>query len=158
MRSVNGMPLSKTDNTWMPGSWEPGRIHLVDALTIKVVLIVTATIRGLDYMSPAVRIGPAAEQMQVSFPLVVWGLMLVIPATILAFGLASRTHFAVWLGHGLLAIVYLCLMVAMGAEFVTRPWWDGIRSASGLLTPVALHALICARTGWRPPAWPREKG
>lgn len=151
--TTGGIPISRTGNPLKPGSWEPGRIGLLDALVLKAVLITTATVRGLDYLSPVERTTTAVETMQLAFPLEVWGFMFLAPAMLLFVGLSARIHFAVWLGHGLLAISYFALLVALGGEYVTRPWWDGIRSASGMLLPTTLHALICFRTGWKPAHW-----
>lgn len=153
MRTEGDRRLSRDPRPWVPGSWEPGRIHLTDALTIKVVLIVMALVRGADYLSPIVRTTPLIEQMQVSFPIEVWGWMLVIPALILVTGIGARVHLAVWLGHGLLAVAYLALAAATFPEYLGRMWFDGIRNATVLLAPLALHSLICIRTGWRPPRW-----
>ncbi len=154
MLSASHGRISRDPRTWMPGSWEPGRIRLEDTLVIKAVLIMTATVRGLDYLAPKPPLStPAVESMRVAFPLAVWGLLFVIPAAVLLLGLLGRIHVAVWLGHGLLAVVYLALAVALGSEYVTHPWWNGIRSATGLLLPVGLHAMICLRTGWRPITW-----
>lgn len=135
----------------MPGSWEPGRIHVLDAIFIKIFLITASTLRGFDYLLPSGNAPATIESMASAFPIAVWAWMLLIPSSILLIGLSARLHFAVWLGHGLLAVVYMGLFASFAMVFVERPYFNGMRSATELLVPLLLHALICVRTGWRPP-------
>lgn len=144
--------LSRSPNPFKPGSWEPGRFGLPDAVVVKLVLIVMAANRSFDYFTPMVNSPTTVtETMQTAFPLWWWGIMLAVPTLLLATGLAGRIHFAVWVGHGLLAIVYLALVTALGLVYIDRPMFDGSRSATVLLAPLVLHALLSFRTGWRPP-------
>ena len=152
MRS-DGAPLSRTPNTFAPGSWEPGRFHLSDALVLKVTLVVMAISRGFDYLTPPTEVGPVTETMMLAFPLPVWGGAFLILAAMLAVGMILRIHFLVWLGHGLLAAAYVAVFVALAGVYMQREMWDGIRSASALLAPMALHGLLSFRTGWKPPNW-----
>ena len=71
----------------------------------------------------------------------------------LALGLILRIHFLVWLGHGLLAAAYVAVFVSLSSEYLQREMWEGIRSATVVLAPLVLHALLSFRTGWRPPNW-----
>lgn len=152
MRS-DGAPLSRTPNTFAPGSWEPGRFHLSDALVIKVTLVVMALARGFDYMTPPSRVTQVTEMMMLAFPLTVWGGAFMILATMLAVGLALRVHFLVWLGHGLLAASYVAVFVSLSSVYLQREMFEGIRSATVILAPLVLHGLLSFRTGWRPPNW-----
>lgn len=153
MRSPGALRLSRTSNPFKPGSWEPGRFGLSDAVAIKVMLIVMAANRAVDYFTPQAT-GPTTvtEMMQTAFPLWGWGAMMIFPTLALATGLVTRTHFAVWLGHGLLAVIYLALVVSLGMVYIERPLFDGSRSMTALLAPLTLHAVLCYRTGWKPPA------
>lgn len=153
MRSPGSPRISRTENPLLPGSWEPGRFGLADALTIKLTLIFVAGMRGFDYLTPTPRTSSVQESMQTAFPMTVWAALVLIPAAALAAGLLLRVHFAVWLGHGILAIIYAALTVSIGWVYMQNPLWDGIRSATALLVPTVLHALLCVRTGWRPPRW-----
>lgn len=152
MRSHPRTRLSLSSNPFKPGSWEPGRFGLTDAVAVKLVLILMAANRSFDYFTPR-DAGPTTvtETMQTAFPLEWWGVMLAVPTLLLATGLAGRIHFAVWVGHGLLAIVYLALVTALGMVYIERPLFDGSRSVTVLLAPLVLHTLLCFRTGWRPP-------
>lgn len=154
MRSDYSAPISRNSNPLMPGSWEPGRFHLSDALIIKVTLIAMALWRGIDYFTPQVAgPTPVSESMASAFPLEVWAVFVIVSGLILAFGLVTRMHFAVWLGHGLLAAFYATLFVSLLVVYVQRPLWDGIRSSTVILAPLVLHTLLSIRTGWRPPRW-----
>lgn len=156
MRTVIPPRISKDPNPFRRGSWEPGRFGLVDALIIKVVLVATALFRGFDYLTPSIiPPGPVSESMTGAFPLEIWGTFILVPTVCLALGLVFRVHFAIWIGHGLLGVVYATILTSLLLVYIDRPLLDGIRSATVLLTPMALHALLCARTGWRPARWDR---
>ena len=150
---AEGAPLSRTPNTFAPGSWEPGRFHLSDALVIKVTLVFMAFSRGFDYLNPPTNPGPVTETMMLAFPLTVWGGAFMILAVMLAVGLILRIHFFVWLGHGLLAAAYVAVFVSLSSVYLQREMFEGIRSATTVLAPLILHGLLSFRTGWRPPDW-----
>ena len=155
MKTPGGPPISRTSNPMMPGSWEPGRFNLSDAVVIKATLIFMAFLRGIDWLTPTVTSSPTpvTETMQTAFPLEIWALMIMAPATVLLIGLVLRIHFFVWLGHGLLAVTYMGLFTSLLLVYAQRPYFDGIRSATVLLAPLVLHTLLVVRTGWRPPRW-----
>lgn len=153
MVSSEGAPLSRTPNTFAPGSWEPGRFHLSDALVLKVTLVFMAFWRGFDYITPPIQVGPITESMMLAFPLPVWGGAFMILAVMLAVGMVLRIHFFVWLGHGLLAAVYVAVFVSLSSVYLQREMFEGIRSATTVLAPLVLHGLLSFRTGWRPPNW-----
>ena len=152
MRS-DGAPLSRTPNTFAPGSWEPGRFHLSDALILKGTLVLMAFARGFDYITPPGQITQVTETMMLAFPLEVWGGAFLALAAMLAVGLILRIHFLVWLGHGLLAAAYVAVFVSLSSVYLQREMWDGIRSATVVLAPLVLHGLLSSRTGWKPPNW-----
>ena len=150
---TEGAPLSRTPNTFAPGSWEPGRFHLSDALLLKVTLVLMAFARGFDYITPPPRLTQVTETMMLAFPLEVWGGAFLALAVILAVGLILRVHFLVWLGHGLLAAAYVAVFVSLSSVYLQREMFEGIRSATVVLSPLVLHGLLSFRTGWRPPDW-----
>lgn len=152
MRS-EGAPLSRTPNTFAPGSWEPGRFRLSDALVLKGTLVLMAFARGFDYITPPPRLTQVTETMMLAFPLEVWGGAFLALAVILAVGLILRVHFMVWLGHGLLAAAYVAVFVSLSSVYLQREMFEGIRSATVVLSPLVLHGLLSFRTGWRPPNW-----
>ena len=153
MRTEGDHRLSRDPRPWVPGSWEPGRFRLSDALVIKVTLVVMALARGFDYMTPPTNPGPVTETMMLAFPLPVWGGAFLILAAMLAVGMILRIHFFVWLGHGLLAAAYVAVFVSLASVYLQREMWDGIRSATVVLAPLVLHGLLSVRTGWKPPNW-----
>ena len=152
MRS-EGAPLSRTPNTFAPGSWEPGRFRLPDALVLKGTLVLMALARGFDYITPPSRVTEVTETMMLAFPLTVWGGAFLILAAVLAVGLILRIHFLVWIGHGLLAAAYVAVFVSLSSVYLQREMWEGIRSATVVLAPLVLHGLLSFRTGWKPPNW-----
>lgn len=152
MRS-EGAPLSRTPNTFAPGSWEPGRFHLSDALVIKGTLVFMAFWRGFDYITPPSEITQTIETMMLAFPLTVWGGAFLTLAVMLTVGLVLRIHFLVWLGHGLLAAAYVAVFVSLLSVYLQREMLEGIRSATVVLAPLVLHGLLSFRMGWKPPNW-----
>ena len=152
MRS-EGAPLSRTPNTFAPGSWEPGRFRLSDAFILKGTLVLMALARGFDYITPPPRLTQVTETMMLAFPLEVWGGAFLALAVTLAAGMALRIHFLVWLGHGLLAAAYVAVFVSLSSVYLQREMFEGIRSATVVLAPLVLHGLLSCRTGWRPPNW-----
>lgn len=150
---TEGAPLSRTPNTFVPGSWEPGRFHLSDALLLKGTLAFMAFWRGFDYVTPPPRLTQVTETMMLAFPLTVWGVAFIALSAVLGIGLLTRTHFLVWLGHGLLAAAYVAVFVSLLSVYLQREMLEGIRSATVILAPLVLHTVLSFRTGWRPPNW-----
>lgn len=153
MRTEGAPPLSRTPNTFAPGSWEPGRFRLSDALVIKGTLVLMALARGFDYLTPPPQLTQVTETMMLAFPLTVWGGAFMALGAMMALGLILRIHFLVWLGHGLLAAAYVAVFVSLSSVYLQREMLEGIRSATVVLAPLTLHGLLSFRTGWRPPNW-----
>ncbi|MDO5662863.1 MAG: hypothetical protein Q4G40_09220 [Brachybacterium sp.] len=138
---------------WRPGSWQPARYSLEDSVALTVGLVCFALIRGYDYLTPSVHHSPSLSIVEAAFPLHVWGALFSVPALVLAASVLLRIHIGVWIGHWLLAIAYMGLAMGLGLEFLSRPWGDGIRTASTLILPAVLHLVAALRTGWRPVPW-----
>ena len=143
--------ISRTPDPWRIGSWEPARLGLSDSIGITLLLTLVGLMRGFDYLTPKTTASPALSLVEAAFPLWVWGVMFAAPSVFLAVSALARVHAGVWIGHWLLVIAYVGLATGLGAEYVQRPWLDGIRTVGALLVPLALHGLVAFRTGWRPP-------
>lgn len=141
---------------WVPGSWHPARLRAHDSVALTAVLLTVATVRGLDYVLPSSQTSPAMAVVEQAFPIGVWGVMFLLPAGLLLVSALARIHGGVWMGHWILAIVYTALSVGLAAEYLSREWFDGIRSATALALPAFLHLTIALRTGWRPLEWDPE--
>lgn len=146
-RDVSGL---EPEDPWAPGSWRPGQLGIRDSVTMTVVLILIAAVRGFDYVTPAVAHTAGVSAIEDALPLHVWGIAFLAPSLVLTVGASARVHRLVWLGHGGLAIIYCALAVGLGGEYLTHPWGAGIRSATGMAVPVYLHMTIAWRTGWTP--------
>lgn len=142
------------ESPWRPGSWHPGRLRLSDSVGLTIGLIIVSLVRGFDYLTPnPVSATSSLTVVEGAFPLPVWGIAFMAPALLLALAAGLRIHAGVWIGHWVLAIAYTALAVGLGAEYVTRPMLDGIRSATAMTIPAYLHLTIALRTGWRPIRW-----
>lgn len=141
-----------------PTKWRPARLRPFDILLITIALWVTATIRGLDYLTgddagarpPRPGQTNALVGIEAAFPLWLWGISMVIACTLLGLGVLRGWHAYVWWGHVLLSVIYTGLCVGLIPGYLDRSAFDGIRSASGLLLPVVVHFLIWWRMGRRP--------
>ena len=143
--------ISRSPDPWRIGSWEPARLGLSDSIGITLLLTIVGLVRGLDYITPKTTESPALSLVEQAFPLWVWGLMFAVPSVFLLVSAIARVHAGVWIGHWLLVIAYVGLATGLGVEYLSRPWFDGIRTVASLSAPFALHAMIAFRTGWRPP-------
>lgn len=141
---------------WVPGSWHPARLRSYDSVALTAVLLTVATVRGLDYALPSAHSSPALAVAEQAFPIGVWGVLFLLPSMLLLVSALARIHGGVWMGHWILAIVYTALSVGLGIEYLSREWFDGIRSSTALALPAFLHLTIALRTGWRPLAWDPE--
>ena len=141
---------------WVPGSWHPARLRAHDSVALTSVLLTVATVRGLDYVMPSAHNSSALAVVEQAFPIDVWGVLFLLPALLLLVSALARIHGGVWMDHWILAIVYTALASGLGVEYLSREWFDGIRSATALALPAFLHLTIALRTGWRPLAWDPE--
>ncbi|MEQ7008461.1 hypothetical protein ABN028_20005 [Actinopolymorpha sp. B17G11] len=103
------------------------------------LLALVAATRGLDYVLGDPVGGPALRYVVALAPLDMWGLAFLVAGTLLGAGLSLQRHIAVWIGHGLLGIVYLTLAIALGQAAASLG--DGWRGTGTFLTLSALHLL-----------------
>lgn len=103
-------------------SWQPARLRWVDHAILMVGLIIIAFTRGLDYLIGDDRWG-ARDFMIAAAPEWVWGgIGFIAGAVILSFGVTTRRHLFVYIGHGWLFSAYalnaLALILASGPDLV----------------------------------------
>jgi hypothetical protein len=141
-----------------PARWKPARLRRFDLVVITLGLWLTATIRGLDYITgddsgarpPKPGQTNVLVGIEAAFPLWMWGVIILTGTALLGVGVIRSWHAYVWWGHVILAAVYLALTVGLLPGYLGREWFDGIRGASGLILPTVLHSLIWWRMGRRP--------
>lgn len=108
--------------------------------------------RGLDYWtdpggtSALVVVEGIAE-------LDAWGISLVAGSCLLAAGLATRMHLAVFLGHVVCAGLYFMLTIATAQAVI--PTGHGYRGIGPLLTLTVLHVAFALLRGPIPKGTPR---
>ena len=124
------------------GSWQPARLMRADHVLIMGWLVITAYVRGYDYLVGNDTWG-AKDFMLAAAPEWVWGWGFLIGAAILAGGILRRRHLLVWLGHGWLCIAYginaLAQAFASGGGLYVLAFLAGMGA-------IALAAL--RRSGW----------
>lgn len=103
------------------GSWQPARLRWIDHAVLMIGLIVIAFLRGVDYLIGDDTWG-ARDFMIAAAPEWVWGgVGFISGALILAFGVATSRHLAVYVGHGWLFASYalnsLALIMASGPDY-----------------------------------------
>lgn len=130
-------------------SWRPARMKRADHVFILVTLIVIAYIHGIDYTFGNDTYA-ARDYMIAAAPEWVWGgVGFLTGATILLYGVLTRRHLFVWLGHGWLGISYG--ITALAQVLSTSPWYfDGIRGGGSLFLVMALNLIQMIRTGPAP--------
>lgn len=141
-----------------PARWQPARLRPVDVSLVTTLLCITAAFRGLDYLTgdDANARGPkpgtesALVGIEAAAPLFVWGIAIIGGVLLIIVGMRRRWHVYVWCGHVLLSAVYLALASGLLPSYLDRTWFDGIRSATGLLLPTGLHLLLWFRMGPKP--------
>lgn len=144
--------MNPEPNPWKPGSWEPARLSTLDSISVTVWLCFASMLRGLDYLLPASPEGSTKSLTVVedAMPLPVWGMLFLGFSALLLAAVLMKIHRLVYLSHWTLGVVTAALAVGLGAEYLTRPWGDGIRSAGTLAVVAALYLIIAIRTGWEP--------
>lgn len=132
-------------------TWRPAAFTSADLWVLLGGLVAIASLRGFDYATGNDRVSQSLSIVEDAFPLPVWGAFTLVAAVVLAVGITVRVHALVFVGHGLLAGVYLALGAGVASSVAGMGgWWDGIRSGGDLLFFAALHAYLCVRTGPRP--------
>lgn len=132
-----------------PNSWQPSRMRWTDHTAIMVALIVVAYVRGFDYL-----IGEdqwaAKDFMIAAAPEWVWGgVGFVAGATILSFGVTTKRHLLVYIGHGWLMAAYglnaLALVLASGPTYALP--LVGAASALVIGASLLIHRLTKVKNG-----------
>lgn len=133
--------------------------HLTPAIPpwiVKVLVLVFAgltIVRGIGYLT---------GEPSTSIPLVamaalrdpdVWGVLTIVAGSLIVLAYISRLHVAVWAAHGLAAVLYAGLTVALGqAAFDYGAGWQNVGPVAGGL---AWHSLLAWLTGPLPSQTPR---
>lgn len=120
------------------GSWQPSRLRWIDHALMVAVLIVIANIRGLDFLLGEDTWG-AKDFMLAAAPAWVWGgVGFLAGASILAYGVLSKRHLAVFVGHGWLASAYAVNSLALA--LAPGPKWG--------VAPIVAGVALVVATGW----------
>lgn len=114
------------------------------------VLNLQGGLRGLDYLIGEDERSPQLLYIETAFPLWFWGSLFLGAALILSFGMLTKRHALVWLGHWLFAASYALLCFGMLIGTMSVEWWDGWRGATTLFVTFLAHFLLWLRTGYHP--------
>lgn len=138
------------------GSWRQAQLLTMDITLIIYATIFMALARGYDYGTGremgvnGMRPSPALSLVERTAPLWLWSSAFLVGGVILLWGVLSRTHLVVWLGHAWLAWTYAILCVGIFIPTLGAPWVDGVRSAATLVLPALIHYQLSIRTGPKP--------
>ena len=144
--------MTPEPNPWKPGSWEPARFSPLDSISFTLWLCFASILRGFDYLTPKSPEGrtKALSVIEEAMPLWLWGSLFLGFGLLLTVSVFLKIHRTVYLSHWVLGVVTAAMTVGLGAEYLTRPWADGIRSAGTLGVVAAFYLIIAVRTGWEP--------
>lgn len=126
------------------GTWRPAALTRGDLIRIIWWISLMPVARGLDYILPPTRVGAVEEVM----PLWVWTSVLWFGSGSAIFGMLSRRHLLVWLGHGVLAVIYVGVTLSVIIDSFANQ--DGFRGIGPIAFLAFLHATFTLRTGARP--------
>lgn len=153
--------------------WQVATLTRIDVVRLTWLLWGLGVVRGLDYgtgADTAIAAGTPAPAfvghapvsalvgIEAAFPLWIWSILILTSSGLLLVGLVRRWHSWVWVGHVALSALYLALSLGLAYGYLDRPAFDGIRTATGLLFPASLHALLWWRMGPVPITTPGDAG
>lgn len=127
------------------GKWSPPPLEEVTGL-LMVLFCVTAVSRAYDYATGVDGVAAAPNStlagVERAFPLGIWAAALATGAALVLLGMLGRWNAVVAIGSIVLALVYGGLTVGLAVESLSRPGFDGIRGATGLIPPAVWHAVM----------------
>lgn len=129
--------------------WRPAVLGPVDVMLSVYAMAVMALVRGLDY-GLGDDAATSLSVVEAAAPLWGWAIGFTLGGAVLALGALRRWHGVVWTGHAILAVLYTALAVGIAWAVLGNPWLDGIRAATVLILPTAMHWTLGLRTGPRP--------
>ena len=91
--------------SWLHRVWRPAAFTPSDMILLALLCVVPPTLRGMDYLTGR-DVTVVTDISSLSLPLAVWGWMFLGSAAVLMWGVVSRCHLGVFIGHVLLAVVY----------------------------------------------------
>lgn len=129
-------------------SWQPARLRKGDHKVLVVWLLITAYVRGFDYLTGD-DVWGARDFMLAFAPEWFWGAGFLAGAVILSVGLFFRIHLVTYIGHGWLWAAYTVNSLAL-ALAPSLPYMNGIRGAGATGLVALLHFVYFTRTGPSP--------
>ena len=115
---------------------------------VLVALVTVAVFRGIDYVLGAT-LWDDGTLMGEMAPRWVWGVGFLVAGVTLALGAVQRRHLVVYVGHGLLALIYAlngsAVYLTSGIGTV-----EGVRPGAALMFIALINAIAALRTGARP--------
>lgn len=123
------------------GSWQPARLRPIDHQIVMVWLIVWANVRGLDYLTGDDTWG-ARDFMIRAAPEWVWGIVgFLVGSAVLSFGVFTKRHLFVYVGHGWLWVAYTCNAAALALASAVNVWLLLWVLAGAALISVVAHFM-----------------
>lgn len=127
--------------------WQQGILTPGDQRILAVILLWQAATRGLDYVRGIGLQGPEYDFVSTAFGAPRVGGALLVAALLALGGMIFRWHLGVFLGHSLIAVIYLAIGVPI---LLSLDLGDAIRVPGIFLSSALFHVLIALRTGRRP--------
>ena len=127
--------------------WQQGILTPGDQRILTVILLWQVLTRALDYLRGIGLSGPEFDLVETAFGAPRVGGALLVAVSLALGGMLFRWHLGVFLGHSLIAVIYLAIGVPILLSLEPS---DAVRAPGIFLASAVFHGLIALRTGRRP--------
>lgn len=130
-----------------PGTWRQGILTAADQRILAIYMLWQSINRGTDYVRGSLGSGAEYDILSRAFSADFVGIWFITFAGLALAGMFVRSHVAVWMGHGCLALAYFLFFLAMSASILVHQDFSATRGPGLLLGATLLHAFFAVRTG-----------
>lgn len=122
--------------------WSLARISGRDVTWVSLILGVDALVRGLNYVNIQ-RLSPVLGTVQRAFHLTTWGIAFLVAAAFIFGGYALKVRWALALGHGLIATLYLGLSTGIATAIIGAGVFEqDVRTVVTYAAIALIHGLL----------------
>lgn len=133
------------------GRWSQGVLTSRDQLTVVALLTIQTVIVAADFLRAAELDGVDYRLIDSAAAEAAWGFGFLGSALLVVVGIVLKRHLLVFLGHGLLFLMWALFGVGVSIAILGSDGWSqGWRAGFNPLAVAGIHLLIALRTGPTP--------